>query len=307
MEPARTASGYRLYDDAAIERLRAMRRLVNAGWSPSVAAETLRSGGPVPAEAMAAMPRAMPTSAASTAAGPASAERARIDEFLAASIALDAAEVESTLDGMFASGSFEHVADALLLPALVELGDAWADGRLSVGGEHAASHAVLRRLSAAFQAAGRPSGGPGAILVGMPPGGRHELGALAFAVAARRAGLPVLYLGPDLPLEDWVETARRVEAVATVIGVVVAGDVETAADVAVALRATNRRLAVAFGGARAVDAAFAFASRRGVAGSGSGQGRRRRSSTGAPAPIALPGRLADAVDRLRALTTPTAG
>jgi hypothetical protein len=31
VEPARTASGYRLYDDAALERVRTMRRLVDAG------------------------------------------------------------------------------------------------------------------------------------------------------------------------------------------------------------------------------------------------------------------------------------
>ena len=56
------------------------------------------------------------------------------------------------------------------------------------------------------------------VLVGLPPGARHELGALAFAVAARRAGLPTLYLGPDLPVADWVAPARRIGPMAAVIG-----------------------------------------------------------------------------------------
>src|SRR6185436_11498369 len=38
VEPARTTSGYRLYDDAAIERLRTMRLLVEDGWTASAAA-----------------------------------------------------------------------------------------------------------------------------------------------------------------------------------------------------------------------------------------------------------------------------
>ena len=57
------------------------------------------------------------------------------------------------------------------------LGDAWADGRVSVAGEHAASHAVFRRLAAAYQAAGRSAPAERSILVGLPPGARHELGA----------------------------------------------------------------------------------------------------------------------------------
>ena len=33
--PRRTAAGYRLYDEAAIGRVRAMRGLVDEGWTPS--------------------------------------------------------------------------------------------------------------------------------------------------------------------------------------------------------------------------------------------------------------------------------
>ncbi len=105
--------------------------------------------------------------------------------------------------------------------------------------EHAASHAVLRRLSAAYQAAGRPTVGSGAILVGLPPGARHELGGLAFATAARRAGLPILYLGADLPIRDWLGAAARTRARAAVIGVVTASDREPAERVAAELLAAR--------------------------------------------------------------------
>jgi methanogenic corrinoid protein MtbC1 len=167
---------------------------------------------------------------------------------------MDAERTEAALDDIFAMGSFERIADELLLPALVAIGEAWADGRISVAGEHAASHAVLRRLAAAFQAAGRPGRRNGTVLVGMPPGGRHELGALSFAIAARRASLPVLYLGPDLPLQDWVDTARAVRARAAVIGAVVPADGPAAAAVAQALDAAVPGLTIVFGGAAAAAA-----------------------------------------------------
>src|SRR5512146_723111 len=42
--PGRTAARYRLYDDAEVERLRTMRRLVDDGWSPSAAAAAILAG-----------------------------------------------------------------------------------------------------------------------------------------------------------------------------------------------------------------------------------------------------------------------
>src|SRR4029078_9715690 len=42
VEPVRADSGYRLYDEKAIARLRAMRRLVDEGWAPSTAAVRVR-------------------------------------------------------------------------------------------------------------------------------------------------------------------------------------------------------------------------------------------------------------------------
>ena len=216
VEPARTASGYRLYDDDALERIRTMRRLVDAGWTPSTAAGAILSG-----EAIALPDARSDDEAHSTRAadGLAADDGELVERFVEAAIAFDADGLERVLDRMFAAGTFESVADHHLLPALVAIGDAWADGRLGVAGEHAASHAALRRLAAAFQAAGRATPPDGAILVGMPPTVRHELGALAFGTAARRAGLPVLYLGPDLPVDEWVATARRTDARAAVIGV----------------------------------------------------------------------------------------
>lgn len=89
------------------------------------------------------------------------------------------------------------------------------------------------------------------LLVGLPPGARHELGGLAFAIAARRAGLPILYLGPDLPVHDWVAVALRTHARAAVIGVVTASDREPAERVTAALFAARPDLLVAHGGRNA--------------------------------------------------------
>jgi hypothetical protein len=288
VSPARTASGYRLYDDDALERIRTMRRLVAAGWTPSNAAGAILSGAPID------LPEVEPGALGTTpnAGGDAALDESAsrlIDGFVEAAAGLDGDGLEHVLDRMFAMGTFEVVADTLLLPALVALGDAWATGRVGVAGEHAASHAALRRLAAAFQAAGRAAPSDGAILVGMPPGVRHELGALAFAIAARRAGLPILYLGPDLPVADWVATAQRTRARAAIVGVLTAGDVRSAVDVGIGLREALPDLVVVFGGRSAIRAGTAFETRA-AAGAG--------GAPPSPTPAILPEPLTEAVASL---------
>jgi DNA-binding transcriptional MerR regulator/methylmalonyl-CoA mutase cobalamin-binding subunit len=242
--PTRTPAGYRLYDEAAIKVLLAMRALVDSGWTASEAARAI-GAGEVAVDEVAVGPPTGAGQVPSTAA----AHRARmIDRFVAAAESTSPAETEAALDEILASGSFEAVIDDLLLPAAAALGDSWAAGRLSVAAEHAASAAVARRLAASYQAgavAGRPT-----VLVGLPPGSRHELGALAFAVALRRRGVGVLYLGPDVPVDAWVDVVRRTKARAAVVGVVTVGDRDAASAVVEALVAEGVGV-VAVGGAAA--------------------------------------------------------
>ena len=237
VEPTRTASGYRLYDDATLRVLVAMRSLVDAGWTASEAARAIKAGE----VAIEGEPVERTLGGPDSPGGPDMARathRARlIGRFVAAAESASAAETEAALDEMLVSGSFESVVDDLLLPAVAALGDAWAAGRMSVAAEHAASAAVARRLSAVFQAAGAPTGA--AVVVGLPPGSRHELGAFAFAATLRRRGLGVLYVGADVTIGGWLDAVARTRARGAVIGVVTPDDRAAAADVVTALHAAG--------------------------------------------------------------------
>jgi DNA-binding transcriptional MerR regulator/methylmalonyl-CoA mutase cobalamin-binding subunit len=244
VEPTRTPSGYRLYDDQAIGVLLAMRGLLERGWTASEAARAIRAGEVAVGEVASEPPSGF-------GAPPASSRdhrRQMIEAFVAAAEAASPAGTEAALDEILASGSFEAVIDDVLLPAAAALGESWAAGRLGVAAEHAASGAVARRLSAAYQAAAGDSRTK--VLVGLPPGSRHELGALAFAVALRRRGVGVMYLGADVPVDAWVDVARRTKARAAVVAVVTEADRGPAAAVIDALRAVPVAT-VAIGGAAA--------------------------------------------------------
>jgi DNA-binding transcriptional MerR regulator/methylmalonyl-CoA mutase cobalamin-binding subunit len=234
VEPARTASGYRLYDETAIERLRTMRRLVAEGWTASAAAHAVADG---------TVPAAGPGAAGGR---PTAGAGDPIEAFVSAAAAVDGDAIEAALDELFGRGSFEAIVDTWLMPAAAALGDAWETGRVSVAGEHAASAALARRLAGAFEAAARVDGRP--AVVGLPPGSRHELGALAFATALRRRGIPVLYLGADVPVPSWLDLRAQVQPRLLVVAVVTAEDRTAASDVARALRAADDPTPVAFGG-----------------------------------------------------------
>jgi MerR family transcriptional regulator, light-induced transcriptional regulator len=249
VHPVRTGSGYRLYDTAAIERVRAMRHLIDAGWSASQAARQIETGG-IPVELVTTRVAADATGLAGASGLP-----DLTIAFVEAAAALDERRLERLLDELFAgSSSFERIVDDRLMPALRALGEAWMNGTVSVGGEHAASHAVVRRLSAAFDAAGGAGRGR-PILVGLPPGSRHEIGSLAFATSARRRGMSVVYLGADVPIDSWIEAAGTTRARALVIGIPTGSDRAAATEVARAAVQLGGALLVAIGGAGSTDVA----------------------------------------------------
>ena len=92
MTPERTAAGYRLYDVATINRILAMRQLVEEGWAPSAAAARVRD---TPVEDVA---EAAPAAPVATAVHP----DPLVDRFVTAAAALDTAALTSVLDELTA-------------------------------------------------------------------------------------------------------------------------------------------------------------------------------------------------------------
>ncbi len=229
VRPQRTDGDYRIYSEDDLKVLQAMKQLVDSGWSPSFAArEAQRRQESGPAE---------PT-----------LDGAELTEqFVAAAAALDAERLDEILDRMFALASFEVAIGTYVSPAMRALGDAWESGQASVAGEHLASHAVGRRLAAIYEATARTHSGR-RVLIGLGPGSRHELGLLAFAVAARRRGLAADYLGSDVPVEDWVSASSDPTVAAAVLALPTADEVQATAEVIEALRRHRPDLVIAAGG-----------------------------------------------------------
>lgn len=234
VRPARSEAGYRLYDDSDLAVLGAMVRLVSGGMKPAQAADEVRE--------IYARPRHTARSTADASSGLPDPRA-----LITASQTYDVRALEDALDNAFGAAGFERAVDGWLMAAMEAVGDAWESGEMDVGQEHFVSAGVMRRLAASFDAAGHARSGPH-VVIGLVPEATHEIATLAFATMVRRAGLPVTYMGPDLPVDSWVDAVCRVRPAAVVIGAPRPADTDAASAVARALEETGVPVAVFVGG-----------------------------------------------------------
>lgn len=199
---AREDDGAARYSAHDVAMVHEVRRLVDAGWKAARAVSHVRGldGREMSVAQLMSQESKAGYGALALAAG-----------------AMYPALAEEAVRDAFASRSFEDAVDDWLMPGLRDLGSAWEAGMVDVAGEHLVSGIVERFLSRAFDEAGR-SRGP-LLVCGLPQGAYHGLPLLAFATAARRRGLDVLFLGTDVPLSSFVAVHELRDPAAYVVGV----------------------------------------------------------------------------------------
>ncbi len=226
LAPERTSGGFRLYPEAAVVRVEAMRSHLADGLSAAEAARL-----------------------ASEEARPASASIASLlDELRAELDAYDEPAAQAVLDRMLAAFTVETVLRDALLPYLRELGERWERGEASVAQEHFASSVIRGRLLGLARGWGA-GGGPLAVLA-CPPGEEHDLGLLALGVVLRGRGWRVAYLGPDTPMETLADAAARMRAHCVVLAALSRKPFQ-AAEEGIARLGNEHRVALAGAGASA--------------------------------------------------------
>jgi DNA-binding transcriptional MerR regulator len=189
LEPTRSDGGYRLYSDADLLRLDAMKTHLTAGLSAAEAA------------ALALVAPASP-GPPQTHTAPASLREA-LDRY-------DDAAAHAVIDQALASVTVDAVLTELVLPYLAELGSRWERGEASIAQEHFASNLLRGRLLGLARGWDRGAG-PRAVLA-CAPGELHDLPLIAFGLALRTRGWRITYLGADTPIATAAGTARELPA-----------------------------------------------------------------------------------------------
>lgn len=195
LQPERSSGGYRLYSSADERRVRSMQAHMARGLAAAQAASL--------------------AVAESTAAIVAPSEPGElIEALLDATEAYDATRFDALLDAALAGGLLPGIRD-VVLPVLVEIGERWATGELTVGHEHFASHLMERRLLG--QAKGWERGRGALALLACVPGERHTLGLVCFGLLLAEHGWRIAYLGADTPVDQIVAMSDSTDPAAVVL------------------------------------------------------------------------------------------
>lgn len=200
--PERTESGYRLYSQRDVDTILWLKSKLEEGLSISRASDMLRQMGGDPGSHAATSPT---TGAATTSLLPPRNVARSFDlltaELLAAFLAVDEYAAGAVLADAMSLYSVEDACLKLIQPALIEIGELWLRGDISVAVEHFASSFTRARLENLFHSSPHNTNGL-LVLVACAPEEQHELGAMFLSVFLRRAGYKVVYLGQNVPLES---------------------------------------------------------------------------------------------------------
>jgi methanogenic corrinoid protein MtbC1 len=200
VEPQRTGSRYRLYSDDDVAILKGAKAMVDDGLRIAEVARMPRDE----------LRRAAHNDGPNESAASAVAATGFLDSALDAVAALDAEALERILFRATGMGALpaREMCERVLLPLLREIGKRWEGKRLSIAAEHFGSSIVRARLQAILASEARRRPQASKVVCACPDGEMHEGGLLAFAVHAAGAGLEVIYLGANTPIDEVLATAE---------------------------------------------------------------------------------------------------
>jgi DNA-binding transcriptional MerR regulator len=188
LQPSRTSGGQRRYTERDVARVEWLRERLDEGYRIGEAASLL---GTLEVE-------------------PARSAREQLRGILDSLGHGDTAEVGVRLDQALAVLGVDTTLEEVMRPLLSAVGERWEGGELTVADEHLVSEAVRSRLG--YLLGDQGGGVHGVAVLACAPGERHELGLMMAAIALRRDGWKVVYLGADTPLADAAALARRLSA-----------------------------------------------------------------------------------------------
>jgi MerR family transcriptional regulator, light-induced transcriptional regulator len=207
LSPDRTEGGHRLYGELDIQRVRAMVRLLDDGWSAAAAArEVLRE----PARVTPLRPISGEGDAASDLA---TRLEAAIDAF-------DGPAADGVVDDVFARLQIPRAIDEVLLPVLRTIGDGWQDDPRVIAREHFATNTLRPRLQRLLRSSATATSAR-TLVAAAPEHEEHDLGLLAAAaVAADSGGWRVHYLGARTPSSALERACAELQPDVVLVGAV---------------------------------------------------------------------------------------
>jgi DNA-binding transcriptional MerR regulator len=246
--PQRTAGGHRLYSQYDIETIKWLMARQAEGLSISRAVDLWNEHNASGVDPLAGFnapdllsPKALPALYVS----PDTNLDSLRSQWIEACMKFSEARAEQVLNQAFSMFPVEAVCAEVLQKGMAEIGNMWYENKATVQQEHFASGLAMRRLDSLLSASPTPSRSQ-TVLVGCPPNEWHTFTPLLLSLFLRRRGLNVVYLGANVPAEDFSDTVKSARG--RLIILVAQTLVSAAALQSVALALADLRVPIGYGG-----------------------------------------------------------
>jgi MerR family transcriptional regulator, light-induced transcriptional regulator len=189
LHPIRGDQGYRLYSEYDLRTLRWIKNQIDTGMSISRAVDhlnDLREKGLDPADGQ-----------KNALADNSIAIQNISGQLFTAITSFNESAAHETLRRAFSVYSVDQVLTQVVTPTLVEIGEAWHQGKLTIAVEHYATQFFLQHLMSMLTSTMPPTH-TATIIAGGAPGEQHQIGLLMLVVMLRWRGWDIKYLGPNL-------------------------------------------------------------------------------------------------------------
>lgn len=186
--PKRDAFGERLYDGAQIDKLRVIKRLLDAGMRP----------GKLMEKSFAELSELGALHGASRGTDLPAPAQAELMELLKAH---DGAGLEAQLSQLLMRQGIQQFVIKTVAPLTMAVGEAWVRGELAIFEEHLYTEQLESVLHAAIQGMSRRSAAPRVLLTTVP-NEQHGLGLLMVETLLAAEQVPCISLGTQTPVRE---------------------------------------------------------------------------------------------------------
>lgn len=125
-----------------------------------------------------------------------------INELIGCMIDLKSNDFERLLTKQITEQGIEKTITGVIFLFLERVGILWQTNRLRPVQEHIVSAIIRQKIIYAIDGLPYPSGSEPLFVLFLPEGEHHELGLLYVYYLLRKRGVPVIYLGSNVPLKD---------------------------------------------------------------------------------------------------------
>ena len=200
LEPKRTPTNIRYYDDEDLRKILNVITLLKEGYKISHIAEMKHQD--LSAKAKAAL---------DTPLNPNQLYEYFTNEIILAALAYEKTLLDKYISTCVLKFTFSNTVEHILYPALKRTGVLWQSKEANPGQEHFFSNVVRQKLFSAIDGLPGPTNDDRKCLLFLPENEDHEIGLLYFYHMLVQAGIPSFYLGQRTPFDSLQNAASYVK------------------------------------------------------------------------------------------------